>query len=476
ILCFDLSVDFEALRGDTKAVKVKELVEHISRQNRLQELITVCNELRPHFKWELDNTLTDKTNFATVPVTFPKRKSKALPVQLRVFMSYKREDLSEVQGIERVLHANGIRLWRDLDYLPLGTDVEEEVRNAINNECSGFLVYITERALASDFIWRVEIPEAYAKSKRSKGYFPLIPVFQNEGLLKAFSEKSFDLLGIDLSLRNGVVLNGDPKKGGQQLASKLLRDLIARSPYNPIEIFTYGPIPTTPPNHIILDWRHYFGNGHPYIGDWQEIIIPALQNLKRALLKKDKPQREIWLPSRIHLSAGLVYGWVFRRTTGFQLVASDSLKLENPEDIIDETKFTRFDFSVEKGQFDHHNLAFGICVAKDVNETILRTVQQHGYRYGTKSIGSLPMLGATSILNTSHARFLADQAVEHLLSVKKKYRTETTDIFLSSSVQFAAHLGWHLNACGDFKYWQYHNQTGCYNPLFELSDIFDTDT
>ena len=46
-LCFDLGVDFEALSGENKDGKVRELVAFLERRGRIPELIATCRELRP---------------------------------------------------------------------------------------------------------------------------------------------------------------------------------------------------------------------------------------------------------------------------------------------------------------------------------------------------------------------------------------------------------------------------------------------
>lgn len=406
-------------------------------------------------------------------------KKNTTQYPFRLFLSYKREDLDDVKQLESLLRASGISLWRDLEYLPLGTDVEKEVATAIWEECSGFLYFVSENSLKSDFIWRVELPTAYERSKRDNGSFPLIPIFENSSLIAPFQQKSFSTLGIDLSLRNGLVLDSkspnDFNLAVLGMARKILLRLLKMQDFTPVEIFTKKPVPNCPPNHIVLDWSHLFGEGHPNNDEWQYVIVPSLQNLKEALLSKDTPQRTTWLPTRIHLSAALVYGWMFRSTSGFNLIASESLLRENPEDITDVSKFNKLNFLTEVGKSGNKTLALGIGIAKDVRPTLDKQVQI-GYEYGVRAIGVMPDINATSVLNTSHAKFLADQAVNQLIKVKNKYHLEKTDLFISSSVQFAAYLGWHLNACGDFAFWQFQNKTGTYTKVFELEHIFDSDT
>jgi hypothetical protein len=51
ILCFDLDVDYEELKGEGKTNKAMELVAYLKRRGRIGELVTTCSELRPNVTW-----------------------------------------------------------------------------------------------------------------------------------------------------------------------------------------------------------------------------------------------------------------------------------------------------------------------------------------------------------------------------------------------------------------------------------------
>jgi hypothetical protein len=51
-LCFDLRVDYDSLPGDGKADKERELIEHLERRSRLQQLVELGKRLRPDVPWE----------------------------------------------------------------------------------------------------------------------------------------------------------------------------------------------------------------------------------------------------------------------------------------------------------------------------------------------------------------------------------------------------------------------------------------
>ena len=50
VVCFDLSIDFENLRGETKASKVAALLADAQRFGRLEALLAALHAAKPHLK------------------------------------------------------------------------------------------------------------------------------------------------------------------------------------------------------------------------------------------------------------------------------------------------------------------------------------------------------------------------------------------------------------------------------------------
>lgn len=50
-VCFDLGASYDDLGGEGKADKARELVTHLDRRGRLEELVALCSRLRPHVSW-----------------------------------------------------------------------------------------------------------------------------------------------------------------------------------------------------------------------------------------------------------------------------------------------------------------------------------------------------------------------------------------------------------------------------------------
>jgi hypothetical protein len=60
-LCFDLNVDYDALRGEGKEAKVRELVGRLRRERRVAELVTALAERRPEIAWSEPHLSTEGT-------------------------------------------------------------------------------------------------------------------------------------------------------------------------------------------------------------------------------------------------------------------------------------------------------------------------------------------------------------------------------------------------------------------------------
>jgi hypothetical protein len=45
-----MNIDYEALAGDNKEAKIRELLKHVERRQRVDELIETIRELRPDVK------------------------------------------------------------------------------------------------------------------------------------------------------------------------------------------------------------------------------------------------------------------------------------------------------------------------------------------------------------------------------------------------------------------------------------------
>jgi AAA+ ATPase superfamily predicted ATPase len=68
-LLFDLGVDFDALRGEGKAAKARELILYLERRGRLNDLVNKLQRLRPNVSWEMDDSKSPRDAVAGDAIT-----------------------------------------------------------------------------------------------------------------------------------------------------------------------------------------------------------------------------------------------------------------------------------------------------------------------------------------------------------------------------------------------------------------------
>lgn len=133
-LCFDLQVDYEDLPGDGKSAKVRELLAHLARRNRINDLLDVGREARPDIDWPQ----------LSVPAT-EDEKTENLLAQLHQKRAHA---LSELYG--QIVDVEGqLRAWAYRD-MPVGLPAEvdpsgvmDEVRE-LSKLASKALIYLDD--------------------------------------------------------------------------------------------------------------------------------------------------------------------------------------------------------------------------------------------------------------------------------------------------------------------------------------------
>ncbi|MCA9875443.1 MAG: hypothetical protein KC441_17350, partial [Anaerolineales bacterium] len=78
LLCADVSIDFDHLKGDEKRTKVLSLLEMIARQNRQEVLLNRLRELRPQVEWPVTYHVT-RSGTVYAPPPLPERGVLAEP-------------------------------------------------------------------------------------------------------------------------------------------------------------------------------------------------------------------------------------------------------------------------------------------------------------------------------------------------------------------------------------------------------------
>ena len=150
-----------------------------------------------------------------------------------VFLSYAREDTEAVKDIQLRLKVRGVRCWRDVDDMPVGSHTESEIVRAIEHDADAIALFLTPSFLQSDFIWRVEVPAALRRQKDDP-HFHIVPILLGVSFAEVrkfcYNRNLTDVSGFNgLSLSgNGVVLTPEEEnKIRNEAARRILQSAFA---------------------------------------------------------------------------------------------------------------------------------------------------------------------------------------------------------------------------------------------------------
>lgn len=103
-LCADLGISYDDLGGEGREARMRELVAYCARTGRLEHLLALCAQRRPHVDWPLRN---DAPTRQTVPVPM------APPVQnpRQIFVSHAHQDAEFAQRLAADLRQQGWDIW-----------------------------------------------------------------------------------------------------------------------------------------------------------------------------------------------------------------------------------------------------------------------------------------------------------------------------------------------------------------------------
>lgn len=136
-LCFKLFVDFENLPGDTKVAKARELILHLERTKRLDDLSAVFGRDKP---------VVYRRDFEKEPPV-PRIPSPRNRDMNQVFISHAHEDEAFARRIAADLQAEGWSVWMAPDSILPGETWVEAINRGL--EESGYYLLVQTPAAAS---------------------------------------------------------------------------------------------------------------------------------------------------------------------------------------------------------------------------------------------------------------------------------------------------------------------------------------
>jgi formylglycine-generating enzyme len=161
-LCFNLFVDYDNLAGDTKNAKARELILHLQRNGRLDDLRGVlARELPRAYSREFEK----EPPLPPIPVR-PNRDPH------QVFISHAHEDDTFAHRLAKDLRSEGWSVWIAPDSIQPGETWVESINRGLD-ESSYFLLVLTPAAAASPWVTTETNVAISLEHQRKMRFLPL---------------------------------------------------------------------------------------------------------------------------------------------------------------------------------------------------------------------------------------------------------------------------------------------------------------
>lgn len=402
----------------------------------------------------------------------------------KIFISYSRKNAANVDLLVKEMKARGLRPWRDLDDLAYGTLMEPEIRDALEKECQGCLLYITPESLASDFVTQVEMKQALEQVKPD-GLFALVPIFHGVSI-EEVSRALKPHAGIRITNLSGVVIPAtatgeELRKEFAGATRKLLKAVMQRetSKFEAepaksfiIDFLTYKTRLGGPEADLVVDWSGFVkDDGTLESNHCTEILWPALQDIESVVAETIRP-RTVLLRPKAFPSCGLAFGFAFRATTGFKLeieqpfpdqrvehwTTAVTQKVQSPlSPLILPDKIAGKEASLEVSIYGKSAIALEDYVATLSDGLRVKAFIR-------------PAQDRVDIENSDQASAIANQVVDTIRQLRGNYTLLKLHLALAGPIALTVQIGYRLNALGPIQlYDKTRTAAEKYVPTFLIS-------
>ena len=398
------------------------------------------------------------------------------------FLSYAREDAEEAKYLQQQLNVRGVRAWRDVTDLPLGGSNKEEITQAIEQEADAFMIYITKQSLASDFIWDVEVPAALHRWERSHA-FNIVPILHGVSIDEL--EQRCAARGLrSLTEFNAVRLperDSDEEKFNRQLrqvAKRILeatlvlrlRRVGADRKYEPCICFqTHKYVPPTDSLDLDVDWTGFFPSKDelPTEKVWDEILLPALDDVKQVLSTKI-PGRRLHMFVQAHLPAAFALGFVFPANAHFTLLLEGrhgTWSTEGTASTAEPLHYLSF-----KQSGDASVAVMEIAIARDTAQAVTQNLPSLGISYKQRIRFDLPdgTDYISGVKDAAHALAMSHQVGREFRRLFDKEGVTQVHLFAAVPAALAVMIGHQINAMGAITLYHYLEKDKRYVPVCTL--------
>ena len=401
-----------------------------------------------------------------------------------VFLSYKREDAEVVKDLQLRLHVRGVRCWRDVDNMPIGSQFGPEIVQAIEHEADAFVLFLTPSSLQSDYIWRVEVPAALRRHERDP-LFHIVPLLQGVSY-KEVHQHCFKRNLTDLSSFNGLFLTGDgttslsreeKNQKRNEAAQRILqsafalrlRRINADRRYEPtLSLKTFQFHPSTDNLDLDLDWLQLVNEKERLLTpeEWDKILWPALLAVKHAISEKIASQR-IHLFVKSILPVAIALGFVFRETTRITLLLhgqKETWSTETPPS--EKDPLCKEWIYNEDG--DQQVAVIEVATSRSTRQSVAATLPVAGLAPGYYIRFESSAFSRESVRDAAHAQAIAQQVGQVCQNLCDERGVRHLHLFVAIPVELAVLIGHQLNALCPITLYEFKSEESVYKPIGTL--------
>lgn len=377
------------------------------------------------------------------------------------FLSYSRENVGDVKVIAKTLMIHGIEVWQDISNLGTGL-AESKIREAIRVGSDGLLLFVTPQSVESAFIRSVELPEAEKKYKNDSD-FQIVPIF---GLpIDKASAALKGCLTVPISNFNGAKVGGQGERhdvlAAAQRAAEIILEGLRIQQSDPLCIGLSSKQRTPADVALHLDFASFFKNGLPSDEVWTEQFASALARVKDALVRRNR--LSLRLHAFCHLSLGCLFGYIFRKTTGYKLEieqvtngeptiwATDAKREPNPLRVVE-----------LPGALESRDLCVKINLMAADDRSVARHAEKNNMSY--RAVLEVSPAHYPCTITGCEAIAIATDLADKVKECHARYDTNTVHLFAAIPLGLSVLIGYNLNACGTIQCYEFDNPRREYFP------------
>lgn len=402
----------------------------------------------------------------------------------RLFLSYKRSRVAEVESLIHHLHNHGIPTWQDRRNL-VSEPTIEAIRGALDDRTTaGAIVWLTKDVADSRVILEEEAPRIMARARSGDGFTTKLCLADELGYEDAdrvlVMPSSLERPSKSWNLRR---VKGNPAERDSLLQvarAALFRRLAqihaASAPSEPLRLLVHAHARATPAFQVgpalAVDWVRHFEHRHVPPNAWATDLLPALDSVAEAT-RSSAPGRRIVAEGFMTISTALALGRVFMEPGG---ISCSWRQLPKGEiwSLLHENSDCGFSALLAQHDSSAYDLAVLVSIRGVVEPAVRATPDLPNFR-AILRIQARDNPGATDISSPLQASSLARLVADEIRNAKRHNPlVRKTHIFYAGPAGVAMMIGQQLNAIGPVQTYEHFQSpddgVGKYIPAALLCD------